>query len=92
MIRFFLWLLGHVTIMNKIGLDKDYVAMKEGYAGELYRTIGTKYNGSGKKTMFNIPQLLWLKLEGRSRRYIIALCFAPNEARVDWLFALCYAK
>ena len=63
MICSLLWSLYHVTLANKIGVDKDYVAMKKGDTGELYRIIGTICNGSnlvdhplrsGLDTMFSI--------------------------------------
>merc|ERR1740138_319087 len=46
MIFSLLWSLCHVTLTDKIGVDPDYVAMKEGNAGELYRIIGVICNGS----------------------------------------------
>ena len=67
MIRFLMWLLGHVTVMNNIVVDKDYAVMKKGDIGDLYCRVVIICNGSnlvdpscrsGKKTMFSIPQLL----------------------------------
>ena len=46
MICSLLWSLCHVTLRNKISVDKDYLAMRKGNAGELYRIISTICNGS----------------------------------------------
>ena len=63
MLCLLLWSLCHVTLMNKIGVDKDYLAMRKGNAGELYRIISTICNGSnsvdhplrsGMETMMSI--------------------------------------
>ena len=93
MICSLLWSLCHVTLMNKIGVDKDYLAMRNGNAGELYRIIGAICNGSnsvdhplrsGMETMFRILCIRGDDFTSRSSYYESFVIRAEAAEKEGW--------
>jgi len=93
MIFSLLWSLCHVTLTDKIGVDPDYVAMKEGNAGELYRIIGVICNGSnsvdhplrsGMETMFRILCIRGDDFTSRSSYYESFVIRAEAAEKEGW--------